>query len=185
MEIFDPRVQHDFVNGIVEGKDVKISKKYYRDAKHFYLNPDASLADDTLMYQVYSYSEGNSEQVGNLNWGLTVLKPVSVNQECNMTRGHFHENLDCAEFYFGLGGEGLLLMMKEDGTCFAEKVFLNSLHHIDGSVAHRLINTGNEDLKVGACWPTIAGHDYERIEKHPFGARVFKKDDELVIEEDK
>ena len=39
---------------------------------------------------VYSYSKGDNI-LGNLQWGLTVLKPVYSFDECNMTKGHFHE----------------------------------------------------------------------------------------------
>ncbi|NCC54045.1 MAG: hypothetical protein EOM11_00985 [Erysipelotrichia bacterium] len=85
--------------------------------------------------------------------------------------------------YFCLHGEGLLLLMDEQGHCHVEEMCVGSIHHIDGKLAHRLINTGKEELHVGACWPTIAGHDYKRIEDAPFGVRVFKEQDEIVIKE--
>lgn len=120
---------------------------------------------------------------GELLWGLTILEPLCVSGECNMTRGHFHQDRNCAEYYFGLGGNGLLLLMDEEGTCHAEKVFKGSLHHISGKLAHRLINTGDEQLKVGACWSPAAGHDYEAIEKREFSYRVFKEDNEIICKE--
>lgn len=185
MEIREPRVMHDYLNGVVEGKDVATSKKLLKDARHFYQNGDCDLSDDTVMYEVYSYSEGDAAIVGNLNWGLTVMKPVYINEECNITRGHFHEDLNCAEIYFCLGGEGLLLYMDEAGECFAEKMKVGSVHHIDGKLAHRLVNTGDVDLKVGVRWPTTAGHDYKRIEDKPFTVRIFKRNNEIVMEETK
>jgi glucose-6-phosphate isomerase len=183
MKIFEPKAKHDFMNGILQGDAVEKSVKLYKDAKHFYKNVDADLRDDTVMYEVYSYSQGD-DKVGNLNWGLTVLKPVTVRGECNMTRGHFHKDLNCAEFYFGFAGKGLLLLMDEEGTCYSEKVFPGSVHHIDGRVAHRLINIGDEDMKVGACWPVQSGHDYERIEKFPFKARIYKDANDIKVEEE-
>ena len=33
-------------------------------------------------------------------------------------------------------------------------------------------------------WPSHAGHDYKRVEKHPFTVRVFKKNGELKVEEE-
>lgn len=96
-----------------------------------------------------------------------------------MTKGHFHENKDCVEFYFGIQGEGLLLLMDESGYTWAEKVFEGSLHHIDGHVAHRLVNIGEIDLKVGACWPTSAGHDYVAIEEKAFGYRIKKINNQI------
>lgn len=183
MQIKQAKITHDYLDGVIEGKEVSTSKKLYKDAKTFYREEDPNLDEETVMYEVYSYSQGNPEQVGNLNWGLTVMKPVYVNGECNITRGHFHENLDCAEIYFCLGGTGLLLLMDENGNCYAEEMKVGTVHHIDGKLAHRLVNTGEEDLKVGACWPTTAGHDYARIEKSPFTVRVFKKDDKILVEE--
>ena len=99
-----------------------------------------------------------------------------------MTKGHFHVNKDCAEIYFGIAGVGLLLLMDEEGHTWAEKVYEGSLHHIDGRIAHRLVNTGDEDLKVGACWPTSAGHDYHAIEKREFGYRVYKRNGQIEFE---
>ncbi len=183
MKVEKMSVIHDFYDGVLNGKEVISAKKLYRDAQGFYINIDETLDKDTIMYEVYSYSKGEPKQVGNLNWGLTVLKPVLVDGECNMTRGHFHEDLDCAEIYIGLGGEGLLLLMDETGQCHAQKVEKGSIHHIDSQLAHRLINTGDCDMKVGACWNTTAGHDYERIEKNPFTVRVFKENEQIVFKD--
>ena len=178
MEIKDAKVFHDYLNGVIEGKDVKKSTKLYASAKTFYKSVDSSIEDDCVMYEVYTYEHDG------LNYGLTVMQPVCVNGECNMTRGHFHENLDCDEIYCGMAGEGLLLLMDENYHCHAEKVKCGSVHYIDGHLAHRLINTGNEEFKVQCMWPANAGHDYERVEKHPFTARVFKENNEIRIEED-
>lgn len=183
MEIEKAKIYHDYVEGIFHGDTVVTSKKTYKEVKSLYKKQDYQISDDTIMYEVYSYSEGDAQQIGNLNWGLTIMKPVYVNEECNMTRGHFHVNLDCAEFYFCLGGSGILLLMDEFGKCTAEEMKFGSVHHINGRLAHRLVNTGDCDLKVGACWPSNAGHDYKRIEELPFTVRIFKRDNQIVMEE--
>lgn len=175
MEILEPSVIHHISQGVLEGKDVETYTKKYHEVSYLYEKPRE---DDPVVYEVYSYSKGE-DVLGNLNWGLTVLKPVLSHDECNMTKGHFHENKDCVEFYFGIQGEGLLLLMDESGHTWAEKVFEGSLHHINGHVAHRLVNTGDVDLKVGACWPTSAGHDYAAIKEKEFGYRVKKVDDQI------
>lgn len=185
MKIVDAKVYQDYLNGVMKGDDVVVSKKLFKDAKHFYEDSDCTLDDETIMYEVYSYAQGDAKQNGNLNWGLTVMKPVYINNECNMTRGHFHEDLNCAEFYFCLRGEGLLLLMDENGNCHAEKMSVGSVHYIDGKLAHRLVNTTEEELRVGACWPTTSGHDYARIEKDPFTVRIFKENNEIIIKENK
>lgn len=183
MEIKKAKAYQDYLEGVISGSDVETSCKLFKDAKSLYENSTCEHTDDTVMYEVYSYSEGDQKQVGNLNWGLTVMKPIYVNDECNVTRGHFHEDLNCAEMYFCLHGEGLLLFMDEEDHCFAEKMKTGSIHHIDGHLAHRLVNTGDDELRVGACWPTTAGHDYARIEHNPFKVRIFKKDGNIVIKE--
>ena len=68
------------------GSEVNTSAKLYKDAKGFYRNT-AALADDTLMYEVYHYTQGNDKRAGNLNWGLTVLYPVPVSYTHLITAG--------------------------------------------------------------------------------------------------
>lgn len=179
MKIIEPQVIHHINQGVIEGNNVQKAVKKYHEVAYLYEN---KRNDDPIVYEVYTYSQGDNV-LGNLNWGLTILKPIYSHDECNMTKGHFHENKDCVEFYFGIAGEGLLLLMDEEGQTWAEKVYEGSLHHIDGHVAHRLINTGNTDLKVGACWPTSAGHDYARIEEKEFGYRIYKHDEKIVCVE--
>lgn len=180
MEVFEPKALHDIEHGVIEGKDVVCTKKYFHEIAYLYQN--AKIDGDPVVYDVYSYSQQDEHIKGNLNWGLTILKPIYIHDECNMTKGHFHVDRQCAEFYFGIEGEGLLLLMDEDGHTYAEKVFKGSLHHIDGHVAHRLVNIGDSDLKVGACWPTTAGHDYEAIQNREFGYRIFKRQGKLEFE---
>lgn len=171
------------IHDVMRGEDVQVGTKLYKDAKAFYAQA-GELCDDTVMYDVYSYTKGQSKR-GNLNWGLTVLHPICVMNECNMTRGHWHEDKECAEFYFGVSGNGLLMLMDEEGNTWCEEVFAGSLHHIDGHLAHRLINTGDEDMKVAACWGCDAGHDYAAVEAMPFGYRVMKENGKLVFVEEK
>lgn len=165
--------------GIPEGASVVRSEKQYKDVRNLYENPRE---DNPIVYEVYTYTEGEESKLGNLNWGLTVMHPVYSNGECNMTKGHFHSNRDCAEFYFCTQGEGLLLLMDEEGNTWAEVMKPGSLHHIDGHVAHRCVNTGDTDLYIGACWPSASGHDYAAIDEREFGFRVKKVDGELVFE---
>ena len=157
------------------------SAKYYRDAKGFYQREDEKLKDDTIMYEVFHYTQEDDACLGHLSWGLTVMQPVTVCGECNMTRGHFHSNAECAEIYCGVDGHGLLLLMDENGKTWAEQVEPGTVHYIKGNLAHRLVNTGEEILKVAACWPTAAGHDYGRVERQPFAYRIFKSNGSVEI----
>ncbi len=175
MKVLEPEVIHHIQGGVLEGDNAEKYTKYYKEVKELY---SGRREDDPVVYEVYSYTKG-ADVLGNLNWGLTVLKPVLIDNECNMTKGHFHVNKDCAEIYIGIAGEGLLLLMDEKGNTWAEKVYEGSLHHIDGKTAHRLVNTGDRDLKVGACWPTSAGHDYQAIQDKEFGYRIYKRGGKL------
>lgn len=180
INIIEPKAVHDFYDGVLEGQGIKSYKKMFSQIREIYKDA-GELSPDTLMYTVYSMEEIDKEGPGELYWGLTILEPVLVAGECNMTRGHFHQDKDCAEFYIGLGGEGLLLLMDETGKTWAERIFPNSVHHISGKLAHRLVNTGDEQLKVGACWPASAGHDYETIERRGFSCRVMKEDGKITF----
>lgn len=182
MKIVEPKWIEDFKQGKIKGHDVQIAKKTYDQAKSFYANYDASLEKDTLMYTVYTCQTHN-DHTQNLNWGLTVMEPVCVCQECNVTRGHFHEDLQCDEIYVCQKGEGLLLLMDAQGVCHAEKMKEGSIHHIDGTLAHRLVNTSDSRLEVMCCWPVHAGHDYKRVEDMPFSVRVFKENGKITIKE--
>ena len=60
-------------------------------------------------------------------------------------------------------------------------VFPGSVHHIAGTLAHRLINTGDVPLKVRAVWPPCAGHNYDEVTAHPFGFRVYREGNEIKV----
>ena len=134
------------------------------------------------MYEVTTVNADKKEE-GYLNWAISLLHPVRVNGECCMTRGHFHKNTDCEEYYWCASGEGLLMMMDENGYDWCERVHKGSLHHINGHYAHRLINTGDEDLRIVCCWNSNAGHDYKRVEEHPFVHRVFVNEEGIVVKD--
>lgn len=174
MKILEPKYKHDFFNGVITGENVIYYKKFYKDLKKIYEHIDENIPDDEVLYEVYTIE---SDKHSELLWGLTVIQPKQIQNEYNMTRGHFHLDKNQPEIYFGLSGEGLLLFMNELGECFAEKVSQNSVHYIKGKYAHRLINTGEEILKVGASWNRIAGHDYEAIENGIKFERIFKEEE--------
>jgi glucose-6-phosphate isomerase len=92
-----------------------------------------------------------------------------------MTKGHFHARRDTAEYYWGITGHGILLFMDEKRNVWAEEMLPGSLHYIPGNIAHRLINSGDSELTVGACWPSDAGHDYAAIVNAGFSARILEK----------
>lgn len=109
---------------------------------------------------------------GALYVGVTHLNAGKIGDEFFMTRGHFHKQREQGEVYFGLCGEGLLLLQTEQGSARLERVAPGSVHIIPPFTAHRLINTGTEMLSSLAVWPSVAGHDYAAL-AGGFALRIF------------
>lgn len=178
MKILEPKAIHHLCDGNIEGELVEINKKCFKDIKDIYFNSE-NVDDNTIMYTVYSYINGDQKNERNLSYGMSVLHPVYINNECNMTRGHYHTDPSFPEIYVGLSGEGFLMLKDKNGNEFAEKVFKGSVHYIDGIYAHRLVNTGDVDLMVQAVWSPCAGHDYDSLIGDGFKYRIFKKDGKI------
>jgi glucose-6-phosphate isomerase, archaeal len=139
----------------------------FRDARAF-----ALMDPDTVVYRVQAYMPTTEGTEGGLYFGTTVIEPGTVGGEYFMTRGHSHARADRAEFYWGVKGQGVLLLLTPGGTIRAERISAGSLHYIDANTAHRVANTGDEPLIFGASWPSDAGHNYAEIASQGFGARV-------------
>ena len=172
-----------FKDNRLEGEGVTHSRRTLGDLKGVFEDEEAyrSLPPETVAYEVSSHCPVAEGTPGGLFFGISYLHPVMVGNEYMMTKGHYHAQADRGEYYWGLQGEGLLLLMDENRQCRAEKVAPGTLHYIPGRVAHRLVNTGNEILAVGACWPSDAGHDYASIAESGFSVRVKNIDGEIQI----
>jgi len=131
-----------------------------------------AMNQEQLAYSVQSWLPVVEGTPGGLFFGTSTVYPGKVGDEYFMTKGHFHKQSDRAEFYWGVQGKGMLILMDRNRNTWAEKIYPGSLHYIGGEIAHRLANTGDEKLIVGACWPSDAGHDYEEIAKNGFSARL-------------
>lgn len=123
-------------------------------------------------YDVSCYLPVDEGTTGGLYFGITTIYPGKVGREYFMTKGHFHVNPNSAEYYWGIEGEGVLLLMDRSRNVTAEKVVPGSLHYIAGGIAHRMANTGDEPFVFAACWPADAGHQYEEIANHGFAKRL-------------
>lgn len=165
---------------ILRGEGVKKYTKKVNELASVFLNSEMAKENDEVAYEVYSIniSEDNDES---LQYGVTVLKPVTVDGECVLTRGHFHADSSYGEVYLGLSGEGFLLKWDGNEEVVLEKVIPGSVHIIDGKEAHRLINIGETNLSVGAIWSKNAGYDYNTIEERGFPVRVFKNNGQIEI----
>lgn len=172
-----------FIKDMLIGEKVVKTQRNLGALKSVFADQEAfdSMDQEQLAYEVYSYLPVEEGTDGGLFFGITCMYPIKVGGEYLMTKGHFHANRDTAEFYWGIEGEGMLLLMDEEGKCRLEKVFPGSLHYIGGCLAHRMINTCNRVFSFGACWPSDAGHDYGSIEREGFSVRVYEEDGHPVV----
>jgi glucose-6-phosphate isomerase len=178
-------IDFDGVTGLLKGPGVLQQFRTLSDLVGVFEDEAARSSMDpaTPAYSVRTLLPVPEGKEGGLFFGCTYLQPGLVGDEYFMTKGHFHSNRDTAEFYWGIEGEGVLLLMAEDRTIRAEQIRKGSLHYIPGWTAHRMVNTGDTVLTFGACWPSDAGHDYETIRREGFAARVKKgPDGPLVVE---
>ena len=178
LEIIEPTLYVDYTNGEITGKDVLNPIKKLKDLPNIFEDKNAfsEIDGEEIIYEVQAILPVKEGIEGGLFYGKTIINPGKVGDEYYMTKGHFHEKIDRAEFYWGIEGEGILLLMDEDRNCWAEKMNPGSLHYIDGYIAHRTINTGNTKLIFGACWPSDAGHNYQEIMDNGFSARLKEVD---------
>ena len=169
-------------NHHLKGNEViKVSKKL-SDIASIFLQQESSRANE-IIYEVEAYFPVEEETEGGLFFGITHLQAGKIGNEYFMTKGHFHKQLNRGEFYWGLKGEGVLLLMDKEGKCKAEEMKVGSLHYIAGYIAHRVVNTGSEILSFGASWPSDAGHDYDTIIKAGFSYRLVEENGKPTIKE--
>jgi glucose-6-phosphate isomerase, archaeal len=139
----------------------------------------------TVVYRVQAWCPVSEGTEGGLFWGSTVVEPGEVAGEYFMTHGHFHLKRNRTEYYATVVGEGALILMDESRKTWMEPMFPGSVHFIPPGIGHRVANTGNTPLHFVACWPSDAGHDYDSIRNHGFGARLMKVDGNAKLVESK
>ncbi len=149
------------------GRKLGDLKGLFKDASTF-----ETMDPQTPAYRVEMHEAVREGLAGGLFYGISILFPGKVGNEYFMTKGHFHLKRDAAEYYWCVSGEGALLLMDEDRNTRVEWLKPGTLHYIPGHTAHRLVNIGETELVVGACWPSDAGHDYGSIADKGFSARL-------------
>jgi glucose-6-phosphate isomerase len=136
-----------------------------------------------LVYRVQAHLPVPDGTTGGLFFGTTWIQPGTVGGEYFMTHGHFHQLADRGEYYWGLKGNGVLILMDEQRNGRAEYMEPGSLHYIPAYTAHRVANIGDKELVFGASWPSDAGHNYDEIKKHGFSKRLFNRDGVPTLED--
>jgi len=174
LSILESQFNIDFSDGEIKGKNLINPIKKIKDLHGIFEDEKAfsKLDSDKIIYEVQAILPVKEGHDGGLFYGKTIIHPGKVGDEYYMTKGHFHQKENRAEFYWGIQGEGMLLLMDKNRRTWAEKMCPGSLHYIDGYIAHRTINTGKSDLIFGACWPSDAGHNYREIMVNGFSARL-------------
>jgi glucose-6-phosphate isomerase len=167
----------------LSGKDIVHQKKRLSDLRGMFDDVVAfeKMNGDQVIYEVDALLPVQNDTIGGLFFGITHLHPGNVGDEYFMTKGHFHAVENRAEFYWGIEGEGLLLLMNKNRYTWAEMMSPGSLHYIPGFTAHRVVNTGNKVLAFGACWPSDAGYNYESIATEGFSRRVKKSNKNIPV----
>ena len=172
--------QHFDSSMILEGEGVSSYSKKICDYAHAYLYSEEAKLMDDIAYHVRSYS---TKDENGLNFGVTYMQPVQVKGEYCLTRGHFHQDRSEPEIYICTSGEGYLLKWDGKDEVIMEKMMKGSFHYIDGKYAHRLVNTGKEEMAVFCFWSNKAGHDYASIDTQGFPIRLMDDHGKVKIKE--
>ena len=167
-----------FINDSLIGENLQKSCRKLSDLEGVFSDQQAykKMSKDQVIYDVCSWIVEDNESTGALNFGITKIYSGKVGDEYYMTKGHFHQNMNSAEFYWGIKGEGILILMDQNRNTWGEKMFPGSLHYIKPGIAHRVANIGNVNLSFAACWPSDAGHNYEEILNNGFSASLQEVD---------
>ncbi len=168
----------EFLKDELKGKEIINKSTCIGDLKNIFKDEQQRMliSQDKLVYEVQAYLPVDEGTLGGLFFGITKIHPGKVGNEYFMTRGHFHEISDRAEYYWGIKGQGALILMDRNRKITAEIMQEGSLHYIPAHTAHRVANTGNNTLSFGACWPADAGHNYKEIAANGFSGRLLDID---------
>ncbi len=166
----------DLVSGKLEPATSTVTR-HLSSMQHMYADDAAERAlvagADPLVYEVFQYDV--PERAGELLMCTTVLRPGKVGDEYFMTKGHYHSIRDRAEIYYGISGEGQVLMMRDD-ECVGVPISPAVAVYVPPYYAHRTVNTGSEPLVFLAVYPGDAGHDYGTIEQTGFSSVLVEQD---------
>lgn len=129
---------------------------------------------DRLVYTVATVEPGTGE--GDLHYGIGCIMPGRIGDEYFMTKGHLHLWRPAAEFYFGLTGEGVMLLEDEaGGESRLAPLRPHQAVYVPGHTAHRTVNTGPGPLTYLGVYPARAGHDYGALGQRNFRCLVVER----------
>jgi glucose-6-phosphate isomerase len=172
----------DLSSGVI-ADSVVIQERRLSDMRGLYADAAAETAlaaANPLIYRVYEATT-NPETPGQLRYSTTVIYPGKVGDEFFMTKGHYHAKGECAELYFGLAGEGWLILQTPEGEINVQPMTPGAAAYVPPFWGHRTINVGTRDFVFFACYPAEAGYNYGAIADGGFASLVVERDGEPQI----
>lgn len=170
-------VDFDTKNGF--SREAESTKRHLSQMKGMYYDQEACEkileAEDPLIYEYYELGCPEDSK-GDLAFGTTILYPGLVGNEYYMTKGHFHVQLETAEVYYTLSGEGYMVMENPEGDTLEMPLKTGEAVYVPKRYAHRTVNTGSEPLVVFWTFAADAGHDYGTIETRGYHKMIVEKD---------
>jgi glucose-6-phosphate isomerase len=125
---------------------------------------EAALAkNNPLLYTVASVTPADGD--GDLHYGVGLIMPGKIGGEYFMTKGRLHAWREAAEFYFGLTGEGVMLLENESESRMVG-LKPNGVVYVPGHTAHRTMNIGSVPLTYIGVYPAKAGHGRGGFSNH-------------------
>jgi glucose-6-phosphate isomerase len=163
----------DLASGLLRGENVVESRRTVGDLAGYWGDESAAAAKaGELLYVTQTWFPIEDGTEGAVLWGNTTLYPGRVGDEHFMTRGHWHVKRDRGELVVTVSGRGALVLMDEDRKAWTEELTPGSTHWIDGRLAHRTVNIGDEPLVFLCAWPADCGHEYDAILRDGFSLRI-------------
>lgn len=138
------------------------------------------LAANPLIYEVFEATD-NPPVEGQLRYSTTVIYPGKVGDEYFMTKGHYHAKGDRAELYFGLQGEGALLLQTPEGEVDVQWMRPGAAAYVPPYWGHRTVNTSSAPFVFLAVYPADAGYDYKTIETQGFAKLLVERNGEPTL----
>lgn len=134
---------------------------------------------DPVVYEFYEM--GAPEHAGEIAMGTSITYPGKVGDEYFFTKGHFHTILDTGEAYFGLQGEGFMLIESPEGDWDTLPIKPGAAVYVPRRWAHRTVNTGNTPLITFFAFRGDAGHDYGTIETKGYRKMIVERDGKPTV----
>jgi len=123
--------------------------------------------NNKLVYEVFKKNVPLNP--GQLQHCITLIYPGTVGGEFFMTKGHYHKNINSAELYLCVKGEGILNLETQGDKTSYIKMNKGVWSYIPPGWAHRMINISDKSTFIFlSTWPGDAGYDYKSILKKGF-----------------